>query len=90
MTRLLIQYLLPLILPAVIFLIWAWLSRHRHATGSLQSRLQEGPWLWLIVAGLVLMVGGLVYMALSTGGDAGGTYVAPRWEDGRIVPGRIE
>ncbi len=90
MTRLLIQYLLPLILPAVIFLIWAWLSRHQHATGSLQSRLQEGPWLWLIVAGLVLMVGGLVYTALSTGGDAGGTYVAPRWEDGRIVPGRIE
>jgi amino acid transporter len=52
--------------------------------------LQEGPWFWLILAGFVLMAGGLVYTALSTGGDAGGAYIAPRYEDGRIVPGRIE
>jgi heme A synthase len=90
MTRLLIQYLLPLILPAVVFLIWAWLSRSRHATGGFGSRLQEGPWFWLILAGFVLMAGGLIYAALSTGGDAGGRYIAPQFEDGRIVPGRIE
>ena len=90
MTRLLIQYLLPLILPAVVFLIWAWLSQRGQATGGFQSRLQQGPWFWLVLAGFVLMAGGLVYTAVSTGGDAGGTYIAPRYEDGRIVPGRIE
>jgi heme A synthase len=90
MIRLLIQYLLPLILPTVVFLIWAWVGRRRDATGGFQSRLQEGPWFWLILAGFVLMAGGLVYTALSTSGDAGGTYVAPHYEDGRIVPGRIE
>jgi hypothetical protein len=90
MTRLLIQYLLPLILPAVVFLIWAWLSRRGHATGGFQSRIQEGPWFWLILAGFVLMAGGLAYTAFSTGGDAGGRYIAPHYEDGRIVPGRIE
>jgi hypothetical protein len=36
------------------------------------------------------MAGGLVYTALSIGGVAGGAYIAPRYEDGRIVPGRIE
>ena len=90
MTRVLIEYLLPLILPAAVFFIWAWLSRHQSATGGFQSRLREGPWFWLILGGVVLMAGGLVYTALSTGGEAGGTYVAPRYEDGRIVPGRIE
>jgi hypothetical protein len=90
MTRVLIEYLLPLIMPAAVFFFWAWLSRHQHAAGGFQSRLREGPWFWLILGGVVLMAGGLVYTALSTGGDAGGTYVAPRYEDGRIVPGRIE
>lgn len=90
MIRALFEVLLPLILPAVAFLVWAWLSRRQHATGGFQGRLQEGPWFWLILGGLVLAAAGLVYAALSTGEDAGGTYIAPHVEDGRIVPGRFE
>jgi hypothetical protein len=36
------------------------------------------------------MGGGLFYTALTTGSDPEGTYVAPRWEGGRIVPGHVE
>ncbi len=90
MTRVLLQYLLPLLLPMALYLLWAWFARKRQAAGAPPHRLREGPWFWSILAGVALAAAGLVYMALSTGGGPGGTYVAPRWEDGRIVPGRIE
>ncbi|MGF1641454.1 MAG: hypothetical protein ACFCUO_10950 [Rhodospirillales bacterium] len=89
MTRLIFQYLLPLFLPAIAFLLWAWLSRQRHEKGF-AGRIQEGPWPWLIAGGVVLVAAGLTWTALTSGGDATGRYVAPRLEDGRIIPGRIE
>jgi hypothetical protein len=82
--------LLPLLLPMVVYVIWAWFARRRQAAGDPPLRLRDGPWFWLIVAGLVLAGGVLVYTALTRGEEAGGVYTAPRWEDGRIVPGRIE
>ena len=90
MTRLLLNYLLPLILPTLLFLLWAWFARRRQASGGVAQQLSSGPWFWLIMAGVVLAAGGLIYTALTHGGDPGGIYVAPRFEDGRVVPGRIE
>jgi len=90
MTRILLQYLLPLLLPMAIYLLWAWFARKRQAAGGAPYRLQDGPWFWLILAGLALAASGLVYTALTGGEEAGGVYTAPRWEDGKIVPGRIK
>lgn len=90
MTRILLQYLLPLLLPIAIYLVWAWFARRRQAAGGVPYRLQEGPWFWLILAGVALMAAGLVFMALVGGTDPGETYQAPRWEDGRIIPGRVQ
>ncbi len=90
MTRILLQYLLPLLLPAAIYLAWAWFSRGRQPAGAPAAGLREGPWFWLILAGVALAAGGLVYTALIGGEAPGETYQAPRWEDGRIVPGRVE
>jgi len=88
MTRFVLQILLPLLLPTLMFLIWSYLARRRTAGGPV-ARLQEGPWFWLIVAGFVLMLGGLVYTAMTGAGDPEGVYEPPRYEDGRIVPGQI-
>ena len=91
MSRILLQYLLPLVLPTVVWLIW-WVTvgRHRSVAGGAARELEKGPWFWLILAGVGLLGLSLVYTALTSGYDPKGKYVPPHWEDGRIVPGRIE
>lgn len=91
MTRILIEYVLPLVLPSVLYVVW-WqvYGRRAAAVGGTPALLREGPWFWLILAGLGLAAAALIVGAL-VGGDApGGTYIAPRLEDGRVVPGRVE
>lgn len=88
MSRILLQYLLPLVLPSLVFFLWAWLARRRVA-GGIAAQLQQGPWFWLIVAGFVLMAGGLIYTALNQGGEAGSRLIPPRYEGGRVVPAEI-
>lgn len=91
MSRILLQYLLPLLLPTLIWLVW-WVvvGRHRTSPEGTPSQLAHGPWFWLILAGLALAGISLVYTALTHGFSPSGTYVPPRWEGGRIVPGRVE
>ena len=91
MSRILLQYLLPLVLPTLLWLTWYLaIGRHRLTPDGTASKLQHGPWFWLILAGVVLLGGSLVYTALSRGYDPAGTFVPPRWEGGRVVPGRVE
>ncbi len=91
MTRILLQYLLPLLLPAAAYFGWVWLARR---TGKGQADgltpLQEGPWFWLVTAGLALMVAGLVFTALMGQGQMEGTYEPPRFEGGRVIPGTVK
>ena len=91
MSRILLQYLLPLLLPAAIYFGWVWLANRTgkgRADGSMG--LQEGPWFWLVTAGLALMVAGLVFTALTGQGQMEGTYEPPRLEGGRVVPGTVK
>ncbi len=91
MSRLLLQYLLPLLLPAAVYIGWVWLANRTgkgRADGSMG--LQEGPWFWLVTAGLALMVAGLVFTALMGQGQIEGTYEPPRFEGGRVVPGTVK
>ncbi len=90
MSRALLQYLVPLILPTVLYLIWALAIRDSGSGRKLATIIREGPWFWLITAGMLLAGASLVATALTGGGNAGGTYVAPRLEDGRVIPGHIE
>ncbi len=91
MSRIVLQYLLPLLLPAALYFGWLWLARR---TGKGQAGgvtpLQDGPWFWLVTAGLALMVAGLVFTALMGQGQVEGTYEPPRFEGGRVVPGTVK
>lgn len=90
MTRIMLQYVLPLLLPAAIFLLWVVLTRQRAGSQeTAMERLQRGPWFWLVVGGFVLMAAGLAYLGLTEGSKPGGTYQAPRYEGGRVVPGKV-
>jgi hypothetical protein len=91
MSRVLLQYVVPLLLPTVLYLAWWWaFGRRQSAAGDGQpQQLTEGPWYWLMIGGVVLMAGGLIVTALTGGEAPGGRYVAPHLEDGRVVPGRV-
>ena len=45
---------------------------------------------WLLATGLVLMIGSFLIFSAFRGAGTEKTYVPPRYEDGRIVPGHFE
>jgi hypothetical protein len=81
MLRILLQYLLPLALPALVYLAYVAIAR-----GGKVERLGEAPWLHLAFAGVVLMAVSLVAWGLTTGAPPDEVYVPARFEDGRVVP----
>jgi hypothetical protein len=89
MTRTLLQYVLPLLLPTLVFVGWVMLTRGNGGKGVM-ARLSSGPWFWLIFIGCLLTGGLLVAVALTGGDDPGTTYVAPHIEGEGIVPGQFK
>ena len=91
MSRILLQYLLPLVLPAAVWLVWwSTVGRKRAELEGRIAQIEQGPWFWLIIAGVLLLAASLIYTALTRGYDPAGTFVAPHMIDGRVVPGRVE
>ena len=82
MLRILLQYLLPLLLPFLAYLVYARLTR--------RAGLNDAPWLGLVAAGVGLLVVSLVTWSIMNGSEPGETYVPARVEDGEVVPGTTE
>jgi hypothetical protein len=96
MLRVFFTIVVPLVLPTALYLIWL-----RVVRGLLPESPQaspEGetlrsavlPWVWLAAAGVLLLALVLFVVTVHFGTSQPGTYVPPRWENGRIVPGHIE
>lgn len=90
MTRVLMTYLLPLVLPIAVYLVWTWISGKGERGEGDPPRWYEGPWFWLILAGFGLMVSVLAVTAILQGNDPSATYVPPHVEDGNVVPGQFK
>jgi hypothetical protein len=91
MIRILIEIALPFLLPSLLYLGWWWLiGRKRRAARGLPDFLHRGPWLWLMLAGAVLLGAVLSLGALTGRGPTTGRYVPPHSENGRVVPGHVE
>lgn len=92
MSRVLLQYLLPLLGPLVLYLIYMSFRRRRAAkSGEDIPAIEQGHVFWSIIAGFVLMMAGLAILAVTSGEKPGtGQYQAPRLEDGRIVPPKFK
>ncbi len=92
MFRLFFTYVLPLIAPTLLYLVWNWLQLRRTLAGKRAEpppTFAEMPWLVLLGAGVSLLIVVLLALALVGGGGTPGMeYVPPRLEDGRIVPGQ--
>lgn len=89
MIRIFVTYVVPLLLPTVLYLTWAILSAGKDGKPKLPA-WQNGPWFWLAVAGAVLLAIVMGFTAWETGVQPGTRYIAPHLEDGRVIPGRVE
>ena len=92
MWRVLLEYVVPIVLPSLLYLAWLAYENRRVANGGEGTvrRWQEGPWAWLFAAGVAIAVAGTFVLALWRSSGIEGHYVPPRVEDGRIVPGHME
>jgi hypothetical protein len=92
MIRKLLTIVLPLLVPAVLYVGFVWMSRRRKGTGGEDVdpfSWREAPWLWLGAAGIVLMALTLVASTMVWREKPGGTYEPPRFEEGKRIPGHI-
>jgi hypothetical protein len=88
MFRVGLTIVLPLVLPTGVYLLWiAALGPPRERGAKASTTV---PWAWLAAAGAVLLAIVLFVVTIGFGTTQQGVYVAPRWQDGRIVPGHIE
>jgi hypothetical protein len=81
--RVLLTVVLPLLLPTILYVLWATSTRRRSRIGLRHS------WPWLALAGVALCAGVLVAAWLRTGTGGNGTYVPPHVVDGKVVPGEL-
>lgn len=92
MLRVLLEYVIPIALPSVIYLIWLAYENRRVERGGegVLRRWHEGPWVWLFAGGVLLAVVGSILLSTLGGYGTAGHYVPPRVEGGRVVPGHVE
>jgi hypothetical protein len=81
MLRLLVQYVLPLILPFLAYLAYLALTG-----GRTPGWLAAAPWPALLAGGVALLAASLVLWTMTVGAPPGERYVPAHLEDGRIVP----
>ena len=86
MIRVILQIVIPLVLPTALYLAYATFLRRKDPNAEIDI---PKPWFRLAAVGLALVVISLGATAVTTGDKPGGRYVAPRQVDGKIVPGHI-
>ena len=88
MLRVFLTIVLPLVLPTAIYVAWVAIAYRARRDGAV--RWAALPWVWLAGTGVLLLAVVLFVVTVHFGTSETGTYVPPRWEDGRIVPSHIE
>jgi hypothetical protein len=90
MLRLLAEYLLPLLLPTALYLLWLLWRRMAAARGAgVVPEWTEGPWFWLVLAGIGLSLCAFVIGGVTWGHMPAAAYHPARTIDGRIEPGHF-
>ncbi|MEQ9448051.1 MAG: DUF6111 family protein [Rhodospirillaceae bacterium] len=91
MTRILLTYIVPFLLPIAVYAAWVWYrTAYAARHGGEAPKFEKGPWPLLLFLGALLALAVMGAVGLNRGGDAGAAYEPARIEDGRIVPGRLE
>jgi len=105
MVRMLLTYVLPLFLPTILYFAWAaWVRAqitNKHAkeqdtdtpatTEEVAAYDISAPWFRLILAGVALVVIGLVLsVILSPKNPPKSVYQPPHMENGKVIPGHYQ
>lgn len=87
--RILIDYVLPLLAPTLLWLLWlVWNGWRARRAGLVAPTLRSVPLSWLLAAGLVLA--GTIAVGAHFRGYSSGSYLPAAIDDqGRLVPGSI-
>jgi RsiW-degrading membrane proteinase PrsW (M82 family) len=75
-----------LILPTLIYLAYVYFVKKDVKPGSINA----GPFLWLVLLGIMLSLLSVAYFIETEGGKPGEKYTPPVLKDGVIQPGRTE
>jgi hypothetical protein len=91
MLRILLTIVLPVILPLLLYFVYVAIMRRRaEAAGqAYEASAQEGPFAWLALIGVGLVLAVLISVRLTTGVPPGTKLEAPQTIDGEIVPSRV-
>ena len=91
MMRTTLVHILLFLGPSIAFFLYLVATRKvQMGVGPTAEALRGMPWPWLLGGGLILMAASLVALALTGGGEPGGTYVAPHVVEGEVVPGEVK
>jgi multidrug transporter EmrE-like cation transporter len=88
MIRVVLVHAALFLAPFAVYAIW--LAIARRADVSAQASWPADRLTWLGIVGLALTILGFLGLGTFSGAPPGSTYVPPRFEDGRIVPGHHE
>lgn len=89
--RIFIEYIVPVLLPTLLWVGWlAWGRQRARATGLRQPTWQAVPWTWLLAAGLALAMLIAVGGTLVLGYHTGSYHPAMVDEHGHLIPGRFD
>ncbi len=92
MIRKLLTIGLPFLAPFTVYLIYWWTLKRRQlaeAQGREIGPWEDFPWVWLSTAGAGLAALALVAVVFLGDNDPFAEYQTPRFEDGKIIPGRV-
>ncbi len=90
MIRQLITIAVPLLAPIGLYLLYTWhFRRQGNKVGDDPFSWREMPWIWLLVCGTVLLSATMVATTFIGRTDTDAVYEAPRFEDGKRIPGRF-
>lgn len=85
MIRIVIENLLLFLLPTLAYVAYRMLIGGKAAGPG--RPFDDAPFVWLFVAGAMMVLVSLVVFASTSGGRPGEAYVPPVQRDGQIVPG---
>ncbi len=88
MTAKILTFVLPLLAPTVVYLIWMTLRAMRAGKPEPKG-WRSWPWIYLTGGGFALAAVVTVVLGFVTADAERGTYVPPHMDDGELVPGEF-
>lgn len=91
MLKLIITKFWPALVPLALYVLWM-LLRKRKAKNANEAipGWMDGPWLWAVVASILMVIAGFFWLGLSSENNSGTSYQPKEFKDGQLIEERLE